>query len=64
MQNLVFHIRLEILEQMNRLAADYHQTTPVGQKLHRMEQDVDQVAELGSARLSTWLKMRGWTSRV
>lgn len=49
MQSLVLRIRLEILEQMNRLAADYHETTPVGQKLYRMEQDVDQVAELGSS---------------
>ncbi len=49
MQNLVFRIRLGILEQMNRLSADYHETTPVGQKLYRMEQDVDQVAELGSS---------------
>ncbi len=49
MQNLVFRIRLEILEQMNRLSADYHERTPVGQKLYRMEQDVDQVAELGSS---------------
>lgn len=49
MQDLVFRIRLEILEQMNRLSADYHETTPVGQKLYRMEQDVDQVAELGSS---------------
>jgi len=49
MQNLVFRIRLEILEQMNRLSADYHETTPVGQKLYRLEQDVDQVAELGSS---------------
>jgi ABC-type bacteriocin/lantibiotic exporter with double-glycine peptidase domain len=49
MQDLVFRIRLGILEQMNRLSADYHETTPVGQKLYRMEQDVDQVAELGSS---------------
>ncbi len=48
-QDLVFRIRLEILEQMNRLSADYHETTPLGQKLYRMEQDVDQVAELGSS---------------
>ena len=47
-QNLVFRVRLGILEQMNRLSADYHETTPVGEKLYRMEQDVDQVAELGS----------------
>jgi ABC-type bacteriocin/lantibiotic exporter with double-glycine peptidase domain len=47
-QNLVSRMRLAILEQMNRLSADYHETTPVGEKLYRMEQDVDQVAELGS----------------
>ncbi len=47
-QDLVFRIRLNILEQMNRLSADYHETTPVGERLYRMEQDVDQVAELGS----------------
>lgn len=49
MQDLVFRIRLQILEQMNRLSADYHETTPIGEKLYRMEQDVDQVAELGSS---------------
>lgn len=48
-QDLVFRIRLKILEQMNRLSADYHETTPIGEKLYRMEQDVDQVAELGSS---------------
>jgi len=48
-QDLVFRIRLGILEQLNRLSADYHERTPVGEKLYRMEQDVDQVAELGSS---------------
>jgi len=48
-QNLVFRIRLDILEHMNRLSADYHETVPIGEKLYRMEQDVDQVAELGSS---------------
>jgi len=48
-QDLVFRIRLSILEQMNRLSADYHETMPVGEKLYRMEQDVDQLAELGSS---------------
>jgi ABC-type bacteriocin/lantibiotic exporter with double-glycine peptidase domain len=47
-QNLVFRIRLGILEHLNCLSADYHETTPVGEKVYRMEQDVDQVAELGS----------------
>ena len=48
-QDLVFRIRLSILEQMNLLSANYHETTPIGEKLYRMEQDVDQVAELGSS---------------
>jgi ABC-type bacteriocin/lantibiotic exporter with double-glycine peptidase domain len=48
-QSLVFRIRFGILEQMNRLSADFHETTPTGEKLYRMEQDVDQVAELGSS---------------
>jgi len=48
-QDLVFRIRLSILAQMNRLSADYHESTPVGEKLYRMEQDVDQVADLGSS---------------
>jgi ABC-type bacteriocin/lantibiotic exporter with double-glycine peptidase domain len=47
-QDLVFRIRLSMLDKMNRLSAYYHETTPVGEKLYRMEQDVDQVAELGS----------------
>jgi len=47
-QKLVLRMRLNILEQMNRLSADYHETTPVGERLYRIEQDVDQVAEVGS----------------
>ena len=48
-QNLVFRIRLDILEHMNLLSADFHESRPIGEKLYRMEQDVDQVAELGSS---------------
>src|SRR5207248_2900195 len=39
---------LSILERMNLLSADYHEITPVGDRLYRLEQDVDQVAEVGS----------------
>jgi len=55
-QELVFRIRLNILEQMNRLSADYHETTSVGEKLYRIEQDVDQVAELGSSLVPSVLQ--------
>jgi ABC-type bacteriocin/lantibiotic exporter with double-glycine peptidase domain len=48
-QNLVFRIRLSLLEKMNQLSADYHEKTPLGEKLFRLEQDVDELAELGSS---------------
>jgi len=48
-QKLALRIRLGMLEQMHRLSAEFHETTPVGEKLYRMEQDVDQAAELGSS---------------
>jgi ABC-type bacteriocin/lantibiotic exporter with double-glycine peptidase domain len=48
-QNLALRMRFNILEQMNRLSADYHETIPVGERLYRLEQDVDQVAEVGSS---------------
>src|SRR6266403_5215316 len=47
-QKLVFTITLKLMEQNNRLLADFHETVPLGEKLYRIEQDVDQVAELGS----------------
>src|SRR5437660_3283320 len=48
-QDIVFRDRLNILQQMNCLSADYHETMPVGEELYRIEQDVDQLAELGSS---------------
>ena len=48
-QQLAFRIRIDLLEQMHRLSADYHETTPVGERLYRLERDVDQIAELGSS---------------
>lgn len=47
-QRLAFRLRLQLLEKINRLSADFHETMPVGEKLYRVEQDVDQVAEFGS----------------
>src|SRR6266852_5279968 len=47
-QRLVYSIRLKLFEQINRLSANFHETVPLGDKLYRIEQDVDQVAELGS----------------
>ncbi len=55
-QKLAFRIRLDIFEKMNLLSADYHEKKPVGDKLYRMEQDVDQVAELGSGLVPSVLQ--------
>lgn len=55
-QKLVYSIRLKFLEQINRLSADFHETVPLGEKLYRMEQDVDQVAEIGSTMVPSILQ--------
>ena len=47
-QKLVFQIRLSLLQKMNQLSAEYHEATPVGERLYAIDQNVDQVAELGS----------------
>jgi ABC-type multidrug transport system fused ATPase/permease subunit len=41
-------LRIAMLEQLNRLSAEYHETTPVGEKQSRLERDVDQISELGA----------------
>ena len=47
-QKMVFRIRIRLLEHLQRLAADYHERTPVGDTLFRLEQDVERVGELGA----------------
>lgn len=48
-QELTSRLRLGILEHINRLSAEYFERNPIGENLYRMQQDVDQVAELGSS---------------
>jgi ABC-type bacteriocin/lantibiotic exporter with double-glycine peptidase domain len=47
-QRCVRDLRVALLDQMNRLSADYHEQTPTGEKLTRMEHDVDEIANLGA----------------
>ncbi|MGA8742333.1 MAG: ABC transporter ATP-binding protein [Terracidiphilus sp.] len=47
-QHCVRGLRIALLDQMNRLAADYHEQTPTGEKLTRIEHDVDEIANLGA----------------
>jgi ABC-type bacteriocin/lantibiotic exporter with double-glycine peptidase domain len=39
--------RVALPDRMNRLSAAYHEQTPIGEKLTRIEYDVDEIANLG-----------------
>ncbi|HEY2470923.1 MAG TPA: ABC transporter ATP-binding protein [Terracidiphilus sp.] len=47
-QYCVRDLRVALLDRMNRLSADYHEQTATGEKLTRIEHDVDEVANLGA----------------
>jgi ABC-type multidrug transport system fused ATPase/permease subunit len=56
-QKLVFRTRLNLLKHINGLSADFHESTPVGEKLYRIERDVDQVTDIGSEFVPYALRM-------
>jgi ABC-type multidrug transport system fused ATPase/permease subunit len=47
-QRCVRDLRIALLDQMIRLSADYHEHTATGEKLTRIEHDVDEIANLGA----------------
>ena len=47
-QYCVRNLRVALLDQMNRLSADYHERTQTGEKLTCLEHDVDEIANLGA----------------
>lgn len=55
-QDLAVRMRLSILEQLNQLSADYHDTAAPGDTLYTLEQDVDQVSEIGSGLVPSVLQ--------
>jgi len=55
-QNLILTIRVHLFEQASRLSADFHEGTPLGEKLYTLEQDVDQLAEAGSTMIPASLQ--------
>jgi ABC-type multidrug transport system fused ATPase/permease subunit len=48
-QRIVFLTRLDLLRHIQRLSANFHKKTPVGDLLHRIEQDVQQIEDLGGS---------------
>lgn len=55
-QDLAVRMRLNIFESLNRLSADFHDTAAPGHILYALEQDVDQVSEIGSGLVPSVLQ--------
>lgn len=63
-QKLVFRMRLNLLKRINGLSAEFHESVPVGEKLYRIERDVDQVTDIGSDFVPYVLRMTSNTAFV
>jgi ABC-type bacteriocin/lantibiotic exporter with double-glycine peptidase domain len=47
-QGTAQQLRIAVLEQLNRLSADFHENTPAGDNMTRLGADVDQIAQLAA----------------
>lgn len=56
-QRLAFDLRNGLLRHLQALSPEYHLTTPKGQTLHRLEQDIDQICELGGHTLASLFRI-------
>jgi ABC-type multidrug transport system fused ATPase/permease subunit len=56
-QKMIFRSRLSLLRHLQRLSAEYHDNRPLGDTLHRLQSDVDQVATLSGEVIPSGLRM-------
>ena len=56
-QKMTFRSRLRLLRHLQRLSAEYHDNRPVGDTLHRLQVDVDQVATLSGEVIPSALRI-------
>ncbi|HEY4424281.1 MAG TPA: ABC transporter ATP-binding protein [Pyrinomonadaceae bacterium] len=56
-QKMTYRSRLALLRHLQRLSAEYHDNTPPGDTLHRLQMDVDQVATVSGEVLPALLRM-------
>jgi ABC-type multidrug transport system fused ATPase/permease subunit len=56
-QKMIFRSRLNLLRHLQRLSAEYHDKRPLGDTLHRLQNDVDQVATLSGEVIPSALRM-------
>jgi len=56
-QKMTFRSRLSLLRRLQRLSAEYHDTRPLGDTLHRLQVDVDQVGTLSGEVIPSVLRI-------
>jgi ABC-type multidrug transport system fused ATPase/permease subunit len=56
-QKMIFRIRLKLLRHLQRLSPEHHDNASVGDTMHRLDQDVSQVGELGGDFIPICLRM-------
>jgi ATP-binding cassette, subfamily B, bacterial MsbA len=56
-QKLNFRLRLGLLRHLQKLSAEYHDNRPLGDTLHRLQVDVDQVGTLSGEVIPSALRM-------
>ena len=56
-QKMTFRTRLSLLRHLQRLSAEYHDNKPLGDTLHRLQVDVDQVGALSGDVIPSVLRM-------
>lgn len=56
-QKMIFRSRLSLLRHLQRLSAEYHDNRPLGDTLHRLQNDVDQVATVSGEVIPSALRM-------
>ena len=56
-QKMTFRSRLSLLRHLQRLSAEYHDNRPLGDTLHRLQIDVDQIGTLSGEVIPSVLRM-------
>jgi ATP-binding cassette, subfamily B, bacterial len=56
-QKMTFRLRLALLRHLQRLSAEYHDKRPLGDTLHRLQTDVEQVSTLSGEVIPSALRM-------
>lgn len=56
-QKMVVRIRLRVLRHVQTLSPEYHDSKPVGETLHRLEQDIAHIAQISGDVIPALLRM-------